>query len=203
MNKILVGITGSFGAGKTTVAGMFRRKGAALVDADRIAHKLIQPHTAVYRRILACFPTGILSGKYISRRRLAETVFSDKKKLKKLNRIIHPAIIGIIKKRIKSFSGRKIIVVDAALLIESGLSVGLDKLIVVKCKPHVRMQRLKKKGLSPDMIKARLDVQLPQKQKIKFADFVIDNSASRQCTLKQVIGIWNKIINLGGERWRR
>ena len=227
---MVIGITGNFGVGKTTVAKMFSRLGARVINADQIAHMIIKPYTAVYRGIVACFGRGILVGNYVSRRRLGKIVFSNKKKLKKLNKLMHPAILRIIKNRIKKFSNGQIIVVDAALLIESGLPPHqlskqrglkknwcggvlpwIDKLIVVKSKPDIQIQRLKKAGLTDDAIEARLSVQLLQDKKISFADFVIDNSSRRNQTQKQVRDIWDKIVNRGvggandrgGEKWRR
>ena len=220
---MVIGITGNFGVGKTTVARMFRRLGARIIDADQIAHAIIRPHTSAYRRILSCFGRNVLSGVYISRRRLAEAAFSNRKKLKKLNKIMHPEIINLIKNRIKELSKKQIIVVDAALLIESGLSPQqlskqpglkknwrqdilpwIDKLIVVRSEPNVQIRRLKRSGLTNDMIEKILSSQLSQDNKIGFADFVIDNSGRRNKTRKQVKEIWDKIIiNRGGQRWKR
>ena len=215
---MVIGITGNFGVGKTTVAGMFRRLGARIIDADPIAHKIIRPYTPAYRKIIACFGRGVLAGIYISRRRLARIAFLDKERLTKLNKIMHPEIIRIIKNRIRKFSINQIIVVDGALLIESGLPPRqllkqrsskkiwrrrilpwIDKLIVVKSEPNIQIQRLKKSGLTDDVIEKRLNVQLSQDKRIGFADFVIDNSGRRSQTQKQVKEIWDKIIiNRGG-----
>ena len=195
---MLIGITGNFGTGKTTVANMFHRLGAELIDADQIAHMIIKPHTPAYNQIIACFGKNVLTGIYISRRRLAEIVFSDKKKLKRLNKIMHPWILRIIKNRIRKSSNNRILVIDAALLIESGLLPWIDKLVVVKSRLKIQMQRLKKTGLATNEIKKRISFQSPQKEKIRLADFVIDNSGRRVQTEKQVRDIWNKIVNIGG-----
>ena len=89
---MVIGITGNFGVGKSTVAGMFGRLGARVIDADRIARQIIKPGCPAYKQIINYFGRGILVGFYISRRRLSKIVFSDKKKLKKLNAITHPWI---------------------------------------------------------------------------------------------------------------
>jgi len=190
---MVIGITGNFGVGKTTVANMFRRLGARVIDADRIAHTIIRPYSSVYKQIIACFGKKILVGPYISRKRLAKTVFSDKKKLNLLNRITHSKILEIIKSGIKKKSQDEILVIDAPLLIESGLLPSVDKLVVVKLKPVIQMQRLKKNGLGLEQIKGRISAQLPQNKKVALADFVIDNSGSRSQTQKQVREIWDKI----------
>ena len=139
---MVIGITGNFGCGKTTVAHMFRRLGAKLIDADKIAHAIIKPHSPTYRQIVACFGKRVLTGNYISRRRLAEIAFSDRKQLSKLNRITHPEIKKIIKRKIKNSPNNDILVVDAALLIESGILPWVDKLVVVKSKPKIQLSRL-------------------------------------------------------------
>jgi dephospho-CoA kinase len=199
---MVIGITGNFGAGKTAVADVFRRLGARIIDADRIAHTIMKPRTPAYKEIVTVFGRRVLVGSYISRRRLAEMVFSDKKKLKKLNKITHPRILRMIKSRIKKLSDNEILVIDAPLLIESGLLPWVDRLIVVKCNLKIQMQRLKKSGLTANQIRTRLSFQLPQGEKIRFADFVIDNSSRRSRTEKQVREIWNR-IKKGGGKWKR
>lgn len=212
---MIIGITGNLGVGKTTVTKMFRRLGAQVIDADRIAHTIIKPCTSAYKQIIAYFGKKILLGPYISRKRLAREVFSGREKLRRLNKITHPKILRIIKSRIKKLSDREILVIDAALLIESGLprpfylgrdtarqkGRGLlpwvDKLIVVKSEPKIQMQRLKRSGLTVREIERRLSAQLAQNKKIGLADFVIDNSGRRSQTEKQVRDIWNKIATTG------
>lgn len=190
---MVIGITGNFGVGKTTVANMFRRLGARLIDADKIAHTIIKPHTYIYKQIITCFGKKVLVGIYISRKRLAREIFSDKKKLKRLNKITHPKILKIIKNIIKKTTDNEILVIDAALLIESGLLPWVDRLVVVKSKPKIQIQRLKMSGLTAGQIRRRLSVQLPQNEKVCLADFVIDNSGRRTQTEKQVRDIWKKI----------
>ncbi len=192
---MVIGITGNLGVGKTTVANMFRRLGAEVIDADRIAHMIMKPRTSAYKEIIAVFGRRILVGSYINRSKLAGIAFSDKKKLKKLNKITHPRILKIIKSSIKKLSDNKILAIDAPLLIESGLLSWVDRLIVVKCSLKIQMQRLKKSGLTANQIRARLSFQLPQGEKIRFADFVINNSGSRSQTEKQVRRILNRISN--------
>ena len=195
---MVIGITGNFGVGKTTVADMFRRLGAQVIDADQIAHMVIKPYTSSYKKIVACFGKDILNGVYIRRRKLAEKAFTDKKKLDKLNKITHPKILRIIKSRIKELSDNEILVIDAALLIESGLLPWIDRLVVVKCGFRIQMQRLKKNGTTTNEIKKRLNFQSSQDEKICFADFIIDNSGSRRQTEKQVRDIWDKVVSGGG-----
>ncbi|MFH1578410.1 MAG: dephospho-CoA kinase [Candidatus Omnitrophota bacterium] len=192
---MIVGVTGNFGAGKTTVACMFRELGAKLIDADKIAHQLIRSQSKIYKQILACFGRGILApgNRFISRKKLAGIVFGSPRALKRLNAIMHPAIIRIIENRINKSHAGKILIIDAALLIETGFLSRVDKLVVVKSLSRIQMQRLITSGLTADQIKQRLLAQLPQSRKIVFADFVVNNSGTRAKTRKQVRDIWNKL----------
>ncbi len=184
---IILGLTGSFGSGKSTVAGIFRSYGAKVIDADKIAHGLIKPGTKTYKKIINAFGRGILKrNKAISREKLAKIVFSNKRLLKRLNAIVHPEVIRIIKQKMKT-SSEKVIILDAPLLIEAGLRKMVDKLIVVRIKREKQMERIcKKTGLKgPDILK-RIKTQISQNVKSRFANFIIDNSATIQETEKQV-----------------
>jgi dephospho-CoA kinase len=188
--KIVIGLTGSFGSGKTTVAGIFRSLGAEIIDADKIAHALIKPRTGIYKKIVKIFGKDIINAdKHINRERLARVVFNHRDLLKRLNRVIHPPIIRIIKKRIKAVS-KGIVVLDAPLLIEAGLERTVDKLIVVTVTRKKQIERVRAKtGLSPQEILKRIHTQLPLSHKVRLADFVIDNSGTIGKTRKQVNAI--------------
>ena len=180
---MLIGITGSFGSGKSTVAKMLREKGAHVIDADTIAKRIFDKKKKEIRKLFGT----------TNRKKIAEIAFSDKNKLKKLNSIIHPDIRKEINNIIKRNRG-KIIVIDAALLIESNILIkNLDAIIIVKCKKNEAIKRLLKKSFLKDDIKKRFASQLPERKKIKYADYVIDNSGSISQTKKQVDEIWKKI----------
>lgn len=185
-----MGITGSFGSGKTTVARQFFSLGAKIIDADKIAHKIIKPGNKIYRKIIRVFGKNILkNGKTVDRQKLSSVVFNNKNALKKLNRIMHPEIIRVIRKCIKS-SRAKIIVLDAPLLIEAGLRGPVDKLIVVKINRKKQLERLiKKTSLSRADILKRIHHQMPLSRKTNLADFVIDNSGTIKETKRQVKNI--------------
>ena len=185
--RIILGITGSFGSGKTTVAGIFRSLGAKIIDADKIAHRLIKPRTKIYKKIIDTFGKDILKkNRAIDRDKLARIVFNNKLLLKRLNDIIHPQAIRVIKEKIKASPERGIIL-DAPLLIEAGLGKIVDKLIVVTITREKQIKRIgKKTGLKRTDILKRIEAQTPLRNKIRLADFVIDNSATIEKTKKQV-----------------
>jgi len=191
--KMILGLTGSFGSGKSTVAGMLRACGASVLDADKIAHRCLSRGTVTYKKILSIFGTRILNrNKKIDRKRLAAVVFGNKALLKILNKIIHPQVISIIKEKLRRCD-KKIIVIDAPLLIEAGLRRIADKLIVVKTSRPQQIKRIQKRmRLGREEISKRIKAQIPLQCKVRLADFVIDNNGTRKQTQRQVKEIWKK-----------
>jgi len=185
--RIILGLTGSFGSGKTTVAGIFGSHGAKIIDADKIAHRFINPRTKIYKKIIDAFGKDILKkNSAIDRDKLAKIVFNNKLLLKRLNKIIHPAVIGVIKEEIKT-SPERIIILDAPLLIEAGLEKIVDKLIVVTITREEQIKRIcKKTGLNRTDILKRITAQISQNVKSRFANFIIDNSGTVENTKKQI-----------------
>jgi len=185
--KIILGITGSFGSGKTTVARIFKSFGAKIIDADKLAHGCITPRSTAYEKIIRIFGKEILKkDRIIDRRKLAVIVFNNINLLIKLNNIIHPQVIQIIKNKI-NYAKSKVIVLDAPLLIEAGLVKLVDKLIVVKINRARQIKRIQNKtSLTKTDILKRIKSQVPLREKARLADFVIDNSGSIQETKKQV-----------------
>lgn len=199
--KLILGLTGSFGSGKTAVAKIFKNYGAKIIDADRIAHYLLKPQNKIYQRILGSFGQTIIArDKTIDREKLACLVFNNKNLLEKLNQIMHPEIIRIMRREIKK-SPKKVIVLDAPLLIEAGLKKWVDKLIVVKIKRKKQIERiLKKSKLTRQEILKRIKSQLPLQDKVRRADFVIDNNGTLKSTKRQVREVWSKLsaTKIGG-----
>ena len=191
----IIGITGSFGSGKTTVSRMFGDLGAYVIDADNVCHQLIKNKGGVYSKIKRSFGEGLLKkDKSIDRKILAEIVFNNKAKLRLLNRLVHPEAIRRINKIIKAKKREKIIVVDAALLIESGFYKKMDRVLLVKASRDKQVSRIRRfKGMSDIQALQRIRMQARERKKISLADFVIDNSGSKKETLSQVKKIWEQL----------
>ncbi len=190
---MIIGITGSFGSGKTTVAKMFGREGAYVIDADKVYHSLIAPGARCHKKIVRYFGKEILTGSSrIDRKKLGKIVFKDTSKLKRLNIMTHFEVIKEIKRIAKSIKGKDI-VIEASLLIESGFYKNMDKIILVANKKREQVKRIKEnKGMSGKDILERMKAQIPFKKKLVFADFIIDNSGSKTNTLIQVRKIWKQ-----------
>jgi dephospho-CoA kinase len=199
---LIVGLTGGIVGGKSTVASMFEDLGAKIVDADKLGHSVILPNKSAWKKIVKIFGKDILQNDLIiDREKLGKTVFANQTLLKKLNEITHPEIIKIIKKEIdlvknKTYNQQKILIIDAALIYEAKIDGLMDKVIVVYIDEDEQIRRLiKRNNLSKDEALQRIKSQMPIKEKIKMADYVIDNSSSLDNTKKQVEKIWKNLVS--------
>ncbi|MFB3915112.1 MAG: dephospho-CoA kinase [Terriglobales bacterium] len=196
-----IGLTGGMATGKSTVADMFRERGAHVVIADHIAHQLMQPGTPVFQQIVARFGRDILDSEgAIDRQRLADKVFSGspnaagRKPIEELNAIVHPAVIARQAAWIEEIRRRDpegLAVVEAALIYEAGADRSFDKMIVVVCDPEQKVWRFAQR-MHIDLDTARAEVerrsaaQLSDAEKARRADYVIDNTGSIAQTDEQV-----------------
>lgn len=191
-----VGITGSFGAGKSTVASMFVRRGAWLIDADAIVHELFEHDQRIRKALGKVFGSGVVGVKGIDRKALGKIVFNDPDALRMLESIVHPSVTKEIKRRLKMFQskGVSVVIIDAAILIEAGWSKLVDAVLVVKAKKEVQIRRvMARTGLTEMDVKKRLRQQMTFKKKCKHADFVVNNSHLKSDTDIQVRKIWKKV----------
>jgi dephospho-CoA kinase len=184
-------------SGKTTVAAMFRAHGARVLEADRIAHRLMAPGQPAYEEIVRAFGKEIVSGDgTIDRKRLGAIVFADAARREQLNRIVHPRVIDEQEKelaRIAVEDPGAVAIVEAALLVEAGYHKQLDKLVVTWCRPEQQLERLLTKGLSREEAERRISAQLPPEEKRRLADYVIDCSGSLAETERQVEQVWQAL----------
>lgn len=202
-----VGLTGGIASGKSVVGEMFVALGAHLIQADAIAHQLMQPGDAVYQEVVRHFGSAILNPDgSVNRARLAEAAFgasSENKssRIEELNQIVHPAVIKRQDEWMEE-AGRKdpkaIAIVEAALILEAGATKRFEKIMVVTCHPEQRIQRWASR-LGVDEETARREVgrrmaaQLPDEDKIKAAQYVIDNSGSLDETRQQVAKVYAEL----------
>jgi dephospho-CoA kinase len=198
---VRVGLTGGIACGKSTVGKMFSEMGAHIIEADSIAHELYRPGEPVYQELVEKFGTDILrpDGE-IDRPRLATAAF-DGGRVQELNRIVHPAVL----KRQEQWMyqvGKKdpyaITMVEAALIIEAGAKGRFDKLIVVTCKPEQKVQRYAQRADMPETlaraeVERRSKAQLSDDEKVRRADYVIDNSGPLALTRQQVERIYAEL----------
>ncbi|OQY39757.1 dephospho-CoA kinase [Candidatus Atribacteria bacterium 4572_76] len=199
---MIIGLTGGIVSGKSTVALMFKDLGAKIVDADKLGHSVILPHEPAWEKIVKIFGKDVLQNDLtIDREKLGKIVFANQSLLKKLNDITHPEITKIIKKEIdslknKTYNQKKILIIDAALIYEAKIDRLMDKIIVVYIDEDEQIKRLiKRNNLSKDEALQRIKSQMPMKEKVKMADYVIDNSNSLDKTKKQVEKIWKNLVS--------
>ncbi|MDP9160387.1 MAG: dephospho-CoA kinase [Acidobacteriota bacterium] len=194
-----IGLTGAIASGKSLVGGMFVSLGAHLIKADEISHQLIQPGQSVYEEVVRAFGREILNADgRIDRSRLANSAFSDAdnkpSRVEELNKIIHPEVVRRQKewmKRIGRQDPKTIAIVEAALIIEAGAVGDFDRMVVVTCRPEQRIERwARRTGVPNDIarkeVERRMAAQLPEEDKVKIADHVIDNSGTVAETELQV-----------------
>jgi dephospho-CoA kinase len=193
-DKLVLGVTGNIACGKSTVARLFKTKDCLLIDADVLGRRLLTKNRLLHKKIRGTFGSNVFkpSG-CVDRVKLAEIVFTHKVALKKLMRIMHPPIIKEIKRLIK-VTPKKIIILDAPLIIEAGLRKLVDKLIVVKAKRKQQFLRAQKnRGFGKQALAMRMKSQISQEAKLRFADFIIDNNGQISKTSKQVTEIRRKL----------
>lgn len=218
-----VGLTGGIACGKTVVGEMFVALGAHLVQADRIAHQLMLPGKAVYKEVVRHFGRNILNPDLtLNRAKLAEMAFGAApaakevfpakspaagSRVEELNRIVHPAVIRAQEEWMEE-TGRQdphaVAIVEAALILEAGAGKRFDRLIVVTCLDEQRAARFAARqkidlDTARKEVARRMAAQLPDAEKIKAADFVIDNSASFARTREQVQQAWEQLLLAAGK----
>jgi dephospho-CoA kinase len=200
-----VGLTGGIATGKTTVAAILRELGCLMLDADKIARRLIEPGAAAYKDVVREFGRGILTpdGR-VDRQKLGAIVFGDPARLARLNAIVHPRVLDTQDRELDAIERadpRAIAVVEAALLIEAGYAPKLDCLVVTWCTPEQQLARLTRqdevggvgRGLTLEQARQRIAAQMPTEEKRCMADEVIDCSGSLEQTREQVVALVAKL----------
>lgn len=194
---LLVGLTGGIACGKSTVAQMLSARGVPLIDADVLAREIVEPGQPAFNDIVAAFGDVLTPDGQLDRKRLGSVVFADVEKRKALEAMTHPRIFQRFteKTQVLEQKGEPVIVYDAALLFERKLSELMNLVIVVTLPPEVQLLRLKTRdALSDEEALRRITAQMPIEEKVKQADFVIDNSGSREQTAAQLDYVWREVM---------
>ena len=185
-----LGLTGGIATGKSVVAGILRELGFHVLDADTLAHKLIEPGQPAYYEVAREFGTDIVApNAHINRAKLGALVFADPLKLARLNAILHPRVEAAAYRQLDEWAqtaNTPAAFVEAALLVEAGYHKTLDGLIVTWCRPEQQLERLSARGLSDEDARRRIAAQLPLEEKLRHATEKIDCSASLEETRRQV-----------------
>ena len=199
---IIVGITGGIACGKTTVSELLAEKGAIPINADEIGHQLLKADSPVISELVDAFGQEILeeSGD-VSRKKLGAIVFKDKSARERLNTTLHPLIIQrsrTLARQLVMENPSCVVLLDAPLLIEAGAYNSVDLIVVVTASPETQLQRILERSqvqnrpLSETEAQARIDAQMPVKEKVKYADVVIENEGTLDELNKQVDALWEK-----------
>jgi len=203
-----VGLTGGVACGKTTIGQMMAARGAHLVLADEIAHQLMRPGQPVYYEVVRHFgPEIVDAGGAIDRKKLAEMAFGTGR-IQELNRIVHPAVIAHQEARMKEMGAKHpdgVVVVEAALILEAGVGKRFDKLVVVTCSQEQKVERFAERhsldrAAAEREVARRMAAQLPEAEKVKAADYVIDNSGPLSELEAQVDALMSDLLRLSKEK---
>jgi len=185
-----MGLTGGIASGKSAVGALLRDMGFRVLDADSLAHKLMEPGQPAHDEILKEFGEGVAdAGGRIDRAKLASIVFAEPAKLARLNAIIHPRVEELVFRQFDEWQRngvREVVFVEAALLVEAGMDKKLDGLVVAFCAPEQQLARLRARGMSEVEAKRRIAAQLPVREKLRHATESIDCSGTLEGTRAQV-----------------
>jgi len=195
---LIVGLTGGVASGKSVISQVWKEEGAYLIDADRIARELVQPRTPAWKALVKAFGKEILQEDgSIHRKKLATRVFSNPVERDLLNRILHPRIKKEIDRRIKGI-GQKgpkaVVVIDAALLVETGYYREVDEVVVVTSTTKQQIERLRRREqMAKEMARGIIDSQITGEERIKVADIIIRNEGSRKKTERKAKEVFEEL----------
>ena len=196
-----VGLTGGLASGKTFVGHALRDLGCYLIEADELGHQVLLPGAEAYAAVIHEFGDDILDDdRFIDRHKLGERVFGKPELLTKLSSLVHPPVAQRQQRAIAEIakaSPGAIVVVEAAILVETGSYRRFDRLIVAGCSQELQIERaMKRDSATREQVMARLERQLPLQEKLRLADYVIDTSGSKEETLKQTREVYNSLRSL-------
>jgi dephospho-CoA kinase len=192
-----VGLTGGIASGKSTVGGMLRELDCPVLDADTLGHELLEQGQDAHNEVVREYGKEILDAYgNVDRGKLGQIIFADAQKRARLNQILHPRILDVVRKWFTAQGhqgGPDLAVVEAALIIEAGYNKELDKVIVCWCPPEQQLQRLVERGLTAEQAKQRIAAQMPMEEKRRLGDETIDCSKSLEETERQVMDVVKRL----------
>lgn len=196
---MIIGLTGNIASGKSTVGFYLQSLGATVIDADRLAREIVLPNTPALKEIVFSFGSGVLNEDgTLNREKLASIVFNDSQARKKLESITHPRIEEEVNRLIEHFNKSapsSMLVLEIPLLIEVGWHKKVDQVWLVTVDERVQLKRLMQRdNLSLEQAKRRIASQMPQQEKRKYADVIIDNSNSPEKVREKIKGLWENLI---------
>ncbi|MFQ5894906.1 MAG: dephospho-CoA kinase [Nitrospinota bacterium] len=202
---VVVGLTGGIASGKSVVAKMLRERGAHLIDADALARKLVEPGEPALEEVVRAFGRGVLNPDgTLNRKALGGRVFQDPGERRRLEAILHPRIWAeedALIERYRPEDPRGVVVVEAALMVETGSYRRFDLLVVVDCDERQQVERLRERdGLGEEEARARLAAQMPLREKVKLAWRVVDNRGPLARTEGQVEALMAELRRMAAEK---
>ncbi len=195
-----VGLTGGLASGKSFVGAAFEHLGCKLIEADKLGHEVLLPAGSAYASVVENFGPGILDPDgAIDRKKLALEVFADKDRLRLLNSLVHPEVRKKTDELMAAYFAadeNAIVIVEAAIHIETGGYRRFDRLILVWCEERLQIERAMERGATRAEVLARLASQMPLAEKRKYADYVIDTSGAKEETLRQTQEVYHSLRSL-------
>ena len=193
----VVGLTGGIGSGKSSLAALLAERGAEVIDADELGRRALAPGKPAWNQVIETFGDEIRAAgsMEIDRKRLAQIVFNDPRKLAALNGIVHPEILRGIADTLDTLRGTdEVVVLDAALIVELGLDAGCDALIVVTATRKDRKDRLvHQRGMTIEDVEARMSAQVTEEELLERADFVVRNDGDLEDLDREARRLWTEL----------
>ena len=191
---VKVGLTGGIGSGKTTVSDFLLEYGIPVYNSDSLGKKLMNTNLELINDIVNIFGESVYNNGILNTNLLSSIVFSDAEKIKQLNNLVHPKVAEDFKQWVGKNNNQQILVKEAAILIESGAYLDMDKIILVISKKSNRINRVSKRDNSDlESIEKRINFQLTDDEKIKYADYIIENNSSLDDLKNEVLRVINEI----------
>jgi len=205
---VKVGLTGGIASGKSSVCGIFSRLGAMVLDADILAREAVKPGRPAWIKLREKFgPEFFHPDGSLDRRSLRSLVFRDPEKRQQLNEAMHPEVMRAVREWLEAMGHREphgVLLVDIPLLVEVGAVEGFDRIVLVFVREEIQLARLMERDrLSLDEARGALEAQMPLREKLAFADYVVDNNGSLEETQVQVEAVWRELFSLAHARAKK